>query len=169
MRRSRRPSSGRERGSKARSAVDGTTATVTDTLPTGLTAASLSGTGWTCTLATLTCTRSNTLAPGGSYPPITLTVKASCTTPKHVTNTATITGGGDSTTARIQAGEQAHHEPRTPSRPSARRQRHGPAQFGPAVSHCEFPGDVDTGAEDRGLDRRGKYRLLLLRTGVGQR
>ncbi|WP_406426695.1 YncE family protein [Streptomyces sp. NBC_01589] len=78
--------------------TDGTTVTVTDILPTRLTAASLSGTGWTCTLATLTCTRSNTLAPGGSYPTITLTVKASCTTPKHVTNTATITGGGDSTT-----------------------------------------------------------------------
>ena len=31
--------------------------TVTDTLPAGLTATALSGTGWTCTLATLTCTQ----------------------------------------------------------------------------------------------------------------
>src|SRR2546423_1317765 len=35
------------------------TVTVTDTLPSGLTATGLAGTGWTCTLATLTCTRSD--------------------------------------------------------------------------------------------------------------
>src|SRR5258706_451347 len=34
------------------------TVTVVDTLPSGLTATAISGTGWTCTLATLTCTRS---------------------------------------------------------------------------------------------------------------
>src|SRR5205085_511104 len=33
------------------------TVTVVDTLPTGLTATAISGTGWTCTLATLICTR----------------------------------------------------------------------------------------------------------------
>ena len=38
------------------------TVTVTDTLPAGLTATALSGTGWSCTLATLTCTRSDALA-----------------------------------------------------------------------------------------------------------
>ncbi|MEU6216287.1 beta-propeller fold lactonase family protein [Streptomyces sp. NPDC047022] len=83
-------------------ATDGTTVTVTDTLPTGLTATSLSGTGWACTLATLTCTRNDTLAPAGSYPKIKLTVKASCRAPKQVTNTVTVTGGGstpDTTTA----------------------------------------------------------------------
>ncbi|WP_326608238.1 hypothetical protein [Streptomyces sp. NBC_01800] len=37
-------------------ATDGTTVTVHDTLPAGLTAASITGTGWNCTLATLTCT-----------------------------------------------------------------------------------------------------------------
>ncbi|WP_438303437.1 hypothetical protein ACSHXN_19625 [Streptomyces sp. HUAS TT11] len=99
--------------------TDGTTVTVTDTLPTGLTAASLSGTGWTCTLATPTCTRSDTLAPGASYPTITLTVKASCRAPKQVTNTVTVTGGGstpDTNTAidptTIKRGrhcEKQHH------------------------------------------------------------
>ena len=48
------------------------TVTVTDALPTGLTATAISGTGWTCTLGTLTCTRSNSLASGGAYPAITL-------------------------------------------------------------------------------------------------
>src|SRR5207237_9548916 len=50
------------------------TVTVTDTLPTGLTATGISGSGWTCVLGTLTCTRSDALATGSSYPAITLTV-----------------------------------------------------------------------------------------------
>src|SRR5207244_11076828 len=50
------------------------TVTVTDTLPAGLTATAISGTGWTCVLGTLTCTRSDALAAGSSYPAITLTV-----------------------------------------------------------------------------------------------
>ena len=53
------------------------TVTVTDTLPNvqnTLVATAISGTGWSCTLATLTCTRSDALASGSSYPAITLTV-----------------------------------------------------------------------------------------------
>src|SRR6185436_1860960 len=50
------------------------TVTVTDTLPAGLTATAMSGTGWSCTLTTLTCTRSDVLAAGASYPAIALIV-----------------------------------------------------------------------------------------------
>jgi uncharacterized repeat protein (TIGR01451 family) len=71
------------------------TTTVADTLPAGLTATAIAGTGWTCTLATLTCTRSDDLAPAGSFPAITLTVDVSCTAPASVTNSATLSGGGD--------------------------------------------------------------------------
>ncbi|MGW4518422.1 S8 family serine peptidase [Streptomyces sp. NPDC004393] len=90
--------------------TDGTTVTVQDTLPAGLTARSINGSGWTCTRATLTCTRSDVLGAGNSYPPITLTVNASCRTQRQdtdgasgdrerqVTNTATVTGGSDTTT-----------------------------------------------------------------------
>ena len=56
------------------------TVTVTDTLPNVQNPpvpTAISGTGWTCTLATLTCTRADALASGSSYPPITLTVLAS--------------------------------------------------------------------------------------------
>ena len=48
--------------------------TVTDTLPSGLNATNLSGAGWNCTVATTTCTRSDALNAGASYPPITITV-----------------------------------------------------------------------------------------------
>ena len=79
--------------------------TVTDTLPSGLTATALSGTGWTCTLATLSCTRSTALAAGASYPAITLTVNVASTAPASVTNTATVSGGGEVNTANNSASD----------------------------------------------------------------
>jgi uncharacterized repeat protein (TIGR01451 family) len=72
------------------------TVTVVDTLPaSGLTATALSGTGWACTLNTLTCTRSDALAPASSYPGITLTVTVANNAPSSVTNTAAVSGGGE--------------------------------------------------------------------------
>ena len=50
------------------------TVTVTETPPPGLTVTTLSGGGWTCTVATRTCTRSDPLPPGVSYSSITVTV-----------------------------------------------------------------------------------------------
>src|SRR5262249_30307164 len=55
----------------------------------------ISGTGWSCTLATLTCTRSDALASGSSYPPITLTVNIPINIQNNFTNTAKVSGGGD--------------------------------------------------------------------------
>src|SRR5438874_11942758 len=43
------------------------TVTVVDTLPSGLAATNITGSGWSCTLATLTCTRSDTLAASSGY------------------------------------------------------------------------------------------------------
>lgn len=50
------------------------TVSVVDTLPEGLTGFSMVGAGWVCDVGTLTCTRSDALAPGACFPPITLTV-----------------------------------------------------------------------------------------------
>jgi chitodextrinase len=77
--------------------------TVVDTLPSGLTATALTGTGWSCSVATLSCTRSDALAAGASYPAITLTVNVSSAAPASVTNTATVSGGGESNTANDSA------------------------------------------------------------------
>ncbi len=74
------------------------TVTMTDTLPNVQNppvATAISGTGWTCTLATLTCTRADALASGSSYPPITLTVNIPTNIVNNFTNTATVSGGGD--------------------------------------------------------------------------
>jgi len=69
--------------------------TVTDTVPAGLTATGIGGSGWTCTQPAGPCTRSDPLAPGASYPAITLTVNVSDSPPSSVTNVAHVAGGGD--------------------------------------------------------------------------
>jgi hypothetical protein len=81
------------------------TVTVVDTLPIGMTASAMSGSGWTCTLNTLTCTRSDALAPENSYPPITVTVNVSTNTSSQETNIATISGGGETDTANDVVGD----------------------------------------------------------------
>ncbi len=75
------------------------TVTIVDTLPTGLTATAMTGTGWNCTLGTLTCTRSDVLAASSSYPAIILTVNVAANAPSSVTNMATVSGGGETYTA----------------------------------------------------------------------
>jgi hypothetical protein len=81
------------------------TVTVVDTLPTGFTAAAMSGTGWSCNVNTVTCTRADTLPAGGSYPTITLTVNVSDLTSSQETNIATISGGGETDTANDLVGD----------------------------------------------------------------
>ena len=78
--------------------------TVTDTLPGSLTATAINGTGWSCTLATLTCTRADALA---SYPPIVVTVDVANNAPILVTNTATVSGGGEATTVNLTGNNTA--------------------------------------------------------------
>jgi uncharacterized repeat protein (TIGR01451 family) len=81
------------------------TVTVVDSLPSGLTATAISGTGWTCTLGTLTCTRTDALAATNSYPAITLTVNVAANAPTLVTNSATVSGGGEVNTANNTAND----------------------------------------------------------------
>ena len=81
--------------------------TVTDTLPASLTSPAGSGTGWTCNTSgqTVTCTRSNALAAGASYPAITVTVNVTATAPSSVTNTGSVSGGGQTNTANDSASD----------------------------------------------------------------
>ena len=73
---------------------------VTDTLPAGFTAMGMGGNGWSCTLPILTCTRSDALAGGSSYPPITVTVSVSPSAPvTTVNNIVKVTTNGVTNTA----------------------------------------------------------------------
>src|SRR5262249_27388009 len=90
------------------------TVTVVDTLPNvpnTLVPTAMSGTGWACTLATLTCTRSDVLTPGASYPAITLTVNVPINIKANVINTATVSGGGETTTGNDTAPDATHIGP----------------------------------------------------------
>ena len=78
---------------------------MTDSLPAGLTATALSGSNWSCVLATLTCTRSDALPAATGYPPITLTVNVSDSAPASVTNVASVAGGGDVNTGNNSASD----------------------------------------------------------------
>ncbi len=69
---------------------------VTETVPNGLVIVSLAGNGWTCP-NTLVCTRSDALAAGSSYPPITVTANVSLTAPVQLLNQVSASGGGAAT------------------------------------------------------------------------
>ncbi|MBV8950265.1 MAG: DUF11 domain-containing protein, partial [Actinobacteria bacterium] len=79
-------------------ATDGSTVTVTDPFPAGsfTSLANAGGDGWNCSIAglTLTCTRSDGLAAGSSYPPIFVDATVQDPAPATVSNTATVSGGG---------------------------------------------------------------------------
>ena len=81
------------------------TVTVVDTLPTGLTATAIAGTGWSCALGTLTCTRSDALAAGSSYEAITLTVNVANNAASSLTNSASVSGGGELNTSNNTAND----------------------------------------------------------------
>ncbi|GAA4568808.1 polysaccharide deacetylase family protein [Planotetraspora kaengkrachanensis] len=75
--------------------IGGSTVTVQDVIPAGLTATAASGPGWTCSGSrTRTCTRSDTLGPYSDYPPITITVNVSNNAPTTIVNDPTVTAHG---------------------------------------------------------------------------
>jgi hypothetical protein len=78
------------------SAATTNTVSVTTSIPTGLTATAISGTGWTCTQPAGPCSRGDALAAGNSYPNITLTVNVLSNAQPSLTNSATVSGGGES-------------------------------------------------------------------------
>src|SRR5258705_265126 len=79
------------------------TVTVTDTLPAGLTATAIGGAGWSCTLATLTCPRSDVLAPGASHPAIALIVDVAGTSFSRIPSPPRVTLFPDTTPSQATA------------------------------------------------------------------
>jgi len=78
--------------SNAGNAGNSGTVTVTETAPTGLTVISMAGAGWACNTAT--CTRSDALAGGSSYPSITVTVNVAGNAGSPLLNQVSASGGG---------------------------------------------------------------------------
>ena len=69
-----------------------------DVPPAGLAASSMTGIGWYCPRLAGYCSRSDVLAAGTSYPPITLSVNVASNAPANVTNTASVVWGGGNVT-----------------------------------------------------------------------
>lgn len=67
------------------------TVTLAETIPSGLTLVSMTGSGWTCN--SNTCTNSGVLAGGASYSAVTVTVNVALTAPGQVTNSVKVSGG----------------------------------------------------------------------------
>jgi len=89
--------------------------TVTETVPAGMTLASMAGTGWTCSAGGNTCTRSDPLAAGASYPAITVTVNVAANAPSQVTNLVSVSGSGFATNASDPTNITASQTPVVPS------------------------------------------------------
>jgi len=68
--------------------------TVTETVPSSLTLASMAGAGWTCPPGGITCTRGDALAGDSAYPPITVTVNVAADAPPWVSNSVMVSGAG---------------------------------------------------------------------------
>ena len=68
--------------------------TVSDNVPAGMILVSMAGEGWTCPRLGLTCTRSDSLESGASYPPITVTVDIASNASFLLMNAAMVSGGG---------------------------------------------------------------------------
>ena len=63
--------------------------------------------GWSCSVGALAvgCSRSDPLAAGASYPPLTITLNVASDAPATVTNVVSVSGGGDSNAANNTASD----------------------------------------------------------------
>ncbi len=71
------------------------TVTVTETVPTGETLVAMAGAGWSCASGGSSCTRSDSVAAGSSYPAITVTVNIASNASASVTNQVSVSRGGE--------------------------------------------------------------------------
>jgi uncharacterized repeat protein (TIGR01451 family) len=78
---------------------------MSDDLPGGLGAVNIGGEGWNCNFSNLTCTRTDALAAGSSYPAITLTVNVANNAPGSLTNFAQVLGGGETNTGNNRVAD----------------------------------------------------------------
>jgi photosystem II stability/assembly factor-like uncharacterized protein len=88
-------------------AAGGGSVLVTDALSPALTPTAIAGQGWTCTLGTVSCSRSDSLAAGAAYPPITVTTSVASNAPSQVINQVLVSGGLGSASASDVTAIQA--------------------------------------------------------------
>ncbi len=92
--------------------------TVSDQLPEGLSATRISGRGWSCDLASVSCMRSDPLQSGASYPEVTVKVRVADNPPASVINTASVSGGGEPEAATSNNSDSDPTSIRTSAQPT---------------------------------------------------
>jgi uncharacterized repeat protein (TIGR01451 family) len=106
--------------------------TVTEMLPTGLTLVSMTGAGWSCTVSTSSCTRSDVLAPNSSFPSIIVAVNVDPAAPGTVTNAVLATTG----VLRAASSDPTNITPVTGTTPAF---FSGEVSLGSGVYYLQFP------------------------------
>ncbi|MFN8113536.1 MAG: hypothetical protein U0R51_10090 [Solirubrobacterales bacterium] len=93
--------------------IRGTTTKVTDTLPAGATPTSASGSGWSCAIAgqTVTCTRSDNLAAGASFPSVRIDAAIDPGAGPALDNTASVSNPADANPANDSSLDPAPTSP----------------------------------------------------------
>ena len=81
--------------------------TVNVSLPGGVQATAMAGSGWTCTVATLSCTTSSATPASGALPDITVTVNIASNAVSPLVTTASMTGGTDNTSGNNSSTDTA--------------------------------------------------------------
>jgi hypothetical protein len=91
--------------------------TVTFPIPDGLTASTAAGDGWTCKAAgqTVTCTRSDVLQPGASYPPLKIGVSVGSGTAGDIPTTITAATSDDANPQSVTASDMVTVTPPPPN------------------------------------------------------
>lgn len=147
--------------------------TVTDELPSGMSAKSMGGNGWSCDRATSTCTRGDTLPPGSSYPPVSLVVSLHNNPPTDVINRVNVEGGGEVEGARFNNRASDPTKIRRPSQPAAAKgrtfkiKRVSSLTNGKVRLKVAVPGPGRLQADDRGkpdLVRRATRKVGMAKT-----
>jgi hypothetical protein len=91
--------------------------TVTFPVPAGLTVTSAAGTGWTCTTAgqLVSCTRSDVLQPGASFPPLTVGVSVGQDTTGEIPSTVSAATSGDANPQSVTGSDLVTVSPLPPN------------------------------------------------------
>ena len=94
-------------------AIKGTLTKVTDTLPAGATPTSASGSGWSCSIAgqAVTCTRSDNLAAGATFPSVRIDAAIDPGAGPSLDNTASVSNPADANPANDSSLDPAPTSP----------------------------------------------------------
>ena len=118
-----------------------------------MTLVSMAGSGWSCASGGTTCTTTNLLAGGASYPAITVTVNVASNAPSLLTNHVSVSGGGSGPATAgdltLVGSQSLRFVPITPCRIADTRNPNGP--FGGPILGAAISRDFNIPASACGI------------------